>query len=160
MLFRKSAWFFFLILTCFLVNCVSTEDSRSKRTRKKRRVKVERSKNLRDPASNKNALFFDESGLDFLSEKLEDTISGYEGLQKKISGLEDRLSRLIFLLEEKIQASSKNKKNEYPEEEEIDDLPTESEEVFLGDSEKETIKDKPQQKIPDLPNESVVSKGT
>ena len=157
MLFRKSAWFFFLVLTCFLVSCVSTEDSRSERTRKKRRVKVERSKNLRDPA-NKNALFFDESGLDFLSEKLEDTISGYEGLQKKISGLEDRLSRLIFLLEEKIQASSK--RNEYPEEEEIDDLPMESEEVFLDDSEKKVIKDKPQQKIPDLPNESVVSKGT
>ena len=119
---------------------------------------MEMPENLRNPAGNKSALFFDESGLDFLSEKLEDTISGYEGLQNKISGLEKRLSRLIFLLEGKIHAARKKKEN--MEEEEISDLPMESEEVFLDDSEEELIEDKPQQQKPDLPNESVVSKGT
>ena len=65
---------------------------------------------LRDSAS------FSESGLDFLSKKLEDAVSGYKSLHEKISGLEDRLSRLIFLLEAKAHAIAQ-RESELDEEE-------------------------------------------
>ena len=171
-LFKKSGRALFLFVVCFLLACASTgEFDEGPKKRKRKRKKESAAQSLRAPAgSGKAALFFDNSGLDFLSKKLEDTISGYEGLQEKIAGLEDRLKNLIFLLERKIQAektpksgtvSSHQTKSELTENEELEaakdsenpgkDLaPVENEEVMEGE---------PEPSVPDLPAENVISSG-
>ena len=78
-------------------------------------------------ASFRDNMSFNESGLDFLSKKLEDAVSGYTSLHEKISSLENRLSRLIFLLEAKAHAVAQ--REEELEEEEEDAVLTESEEI-------------------------------
>ena len=160
MLLKPMSQILFMILICSLISCASTDESVNKKTlRKKRQKKAAVSQSLRYPASNKNDLFFNESGLDFLSKKLEDTISGYEGLQEKISSLEERLSRLIFLLEGKIHSIVKKEESqELEEEEESDDLPVEAEEVLLDEPKKKLKENKLKQNSPpELPNENIVS---
>lgn len=125
------------LLICFLTACSSLDTEPVKRVKKQKRKKVEISQSAaRDVASIKSNAFFGETGLDFLSKKLEDTISGYKGLQEKISGLEERLSKLIFLLEAKIHAvAGKDSLDDIDE----DDLLIEAEEVLPYDEEKEQL---------------------
>ena len=91
---------------------------------------------VRDVASIKSDTFFGETGLDFLSKKLEGTISGYQGLQEKILGLEDKLNKLIFLLEAKVHAVAGQ---ESADETDEDDLLIEAEEVLPYDEEEDQL---------------------
>lgn len=126
----------FPLLICFFTACSSLDTDTKKRVRKQKRKRVEISQSARDVASVKSDIFFGESGLDFLSKKLEDTISGYKGLQEKISGLEERLSKLIFLLEAKVHAVTEQESIDETDE---DDLLIEAEEVLPYNEEEEQL---------------------
>lgn len=168
MLYKKSGQIPFLFLIYFLVACASTGEFDERTSKKKRkRQKAIATHSLRVPASDKAELFFDNSGLDFLSKKLEDTISGYEGLQNKISGLEERLKRLIFLLEGKVKTVVERKPK--PKEELLKPIEEDKSEKSIDKSlpgeelvpaeNEDVMENEPQQAVPDLPAENVISSG-
>lgn len=102
MLLKKIQLLLVSISICSLINCATSSEYKKETTkRKKRKARVSAVQSPRTVAGNKETLFFEESGLDFLSKKLEDTISGYEGLKEKLLSLEEKLSHLIFLIEGK-----------------------------------------------------------
>lgn len=170
--FKNAIRVLFSLLICFFTACSSLDTEPGKKVRKQKRKKPEISQSARDVANIKSEAFFGESGLDFLSKKLEDTISGYRGLQEKILGLEERLSKLIFLLEAKVHAVTGEDMDDTDE----DDLLIEAEEVLPYEEEEEKLskgekskkkklskeereKKSKTEKIPD-PNENVVSKSS
>ena len=124
------------VFLIFSVACSSLEEEPRRRSarNKARTVKTERSapsapetvSATRGIASLRDSASFSE--MDFLSKKLEDAVSGYKSLHQKISGLENRLSRLIFLLEAKAHAVAQ--REEELEEEEEDAVLTEEEEIL------------------------------
>ena len=164
----------FPFLICLLTACSSLDTEPRKKVKKQKRKKTEISQATRDVANIKSDTFFGESGLDFLSKKLEDTISGYKGLQNKILGLEERLNKLIFLLEAKVHAVAGEDTDDIDE----DDLLIEAEEVLpyeeeekklseeeklqkkkLSEEKKEEKEKSNTEKKPD-PNKNVVSKSS
>ena len=137
------------VLICSLVNCAtSSEYKKETRKRKKRKARVSAVQSSRTVASNKEALFFEESGLDFLSKKLEDTISGYEGLKEKLLNLEEKLSHLIFLIEGKTLSTvaQDNEDSLFDEEMDEENNREEREEELIKS--KEIVPEKKQMKEP------------
>ena len=157
---------FFIFLAvfsiCFLASCATSQETRKETfERKKKRKRPPISQ--RTIAAYKDPLFFEESGMDFLSKKLEDTISGYEGLKEKISGLEEKLSRLIFIFERKAQAIVAKKTEPSPleegfEEEREEDNQTDKAKEVLPESET-TVELEPEQQPSDFSKESMASGG-